>query len=120
MGNVAVYAAVGNQPVHVKGRIILFTVFHSRKQGRILEEIPILDFLGNSGKLLVYDAPRPHIQMSHLGISHLSVRKADSHAAGVSSHKGIFLHQPVHDRRVRLTDRVAFYLVIQAVAVKNH
>ena len=120
MGDVAVYAAIGNQPVHVQGGIVLFAVFHSRKQGRIFKEIPVLNFLGNSGKLLIYDTAGTHVQVAHLRISHLSVRKADSHAAGVSSHKGIFLHQPVHDRRVRLTDRVAFYLVIQAVAVKNH
>ena len=117
---VAVHAAVGHQSEHVEGGILRLRVLHSGDQGLVLKEVPVLNLLGDAGQLLVYDAPRAHIHMAYLGISHLSVGKSHSQSACVALYKGIFFHQLIHHRGSRHGDGVALRVLIQAVAVQDH
>ena len=61
MGDVAVYTAVGYQTEHMQRGIVLLAVLNCCHQLLILEEIAILDRLGDAGQLLVYDAACTHI-----------------------------------------------------------
>lgn len=51
-------------------------MIHSANQCFVLEEVAVLNGLGDTGQLLVYHAAGADVGMSHLGIAHLSVRKA--------------------------------------------
>ena len=79
--------------------MILFYILTCGKKRRILEEVPVLDCLCDLGKVLVYDAPGAHIQVSYLGVSHLSIRKAYRHPAGIAFYKRALCHQFIHNRR---------------------
>ncbi len=116
----AVYATVGHKPVHMEGAAMLLYIFTCRKKRRVLKEIPILDCLCNLGKILIYDTTCAHVQMSHLGISHLPVRKPDCKAAGISFYERALGHQLVHDRSLALQNGISFCLLIQPITIQNH
>ena len=100
--------------------IVLLTIVHRVEKGRIFKKGAVLNFFRNSCELLIHDAPRAHVQMSHLGIAHLAVRQSYRHATGISLYERIFRHQFVHYRRLCQRNRVALRLLVQAVAVQNH
>ena len=116
----AVNAAVRQQAVHMQGAVVLLYIFHSPEENLILKEVSVLNLLADPGKILVNDSSGAHIQMSDLGVAHLSLRQADIMAARLSLHKGVFLHQPVHNRLVRQRDRIMVSARVQAVSIKNH
>ena len=120
MGIVAVYAAVREQSHQMKRTAVLLAVLNRLHQSRIFKEGSILNFLGNTGKLLIHDTACAHVEMSYLGISHLTLGKSDCHSAGISPHPRAFLHQLIHHRGLCLRDRISFDLIIQSIAVKNH
>ena len=104
----------------MQGTVVLLTVLHRLKEGRILKKSAVLNLFGDSGKLLVYNAPCTHIQMPYLRIPHLSVGKAHCHPAGIPSHKRAFFHQPIHHWCPGLGYGIALCLLIQPIAVQNH
>ena len=90
------------------------------KKGFILEEIAVLDFFGDTGKLLVHDAACTHVQMTYLRVSHLALRKTYSHSACQTFYIGILSHQFVHDRSICLFYGISFYSIVESVTVENH
>ena len=92
MSVVAVYTAVRKKSHKVDCRIIFFCILHCCKKCFIFEEISIIDFFGDSGKFLIYDASRTHIHMSYLRVTHLSIRQTYCKSTGISFNKWIFLH----------------------------
>ena len=112
MGDMAVDAAVGKQPHKVDGRIILLGILHRLKQRFVFEKVAVLDLLGDSGQLLIYDASCAHVQMTHLRVSHLAVGQPHRQPAGISLHKGTLAHQLIHHRRLSLADCVCLTFII--------
>ena len=108
---VAVNAAVGNKSHQVQRGIIFLHILACRHKRFIFKEIPVLDGFRNLRQILVHDAACAHVQMSHLRISHLSVRKSYRHTAGISSHKRALSHQLIHDRRCRLSNCITVRVV---------
>ena len=101
-------------------RIIFLAIVYRIHKSRIFKKCPVLDFLCNPCQFLIYNAPCAHIQMPYLGISHLSLRKAYRHAAGIAFHKRTFLHQPIHYRRIRFRHGIPVFPFIQPIAIQNH
>ena len=120
MGIVAVNASVGHQTEQMKSGIILPAVLHRLQKFRNLKKIPVLDGFGNTGQLLVNHTAGTHIQMAHLGVTHLSLGKSHGHTAGIALHEGALAHELIHNRRPGLAHRIVLAVVVQAVAVKNH
>ena len=56
---------------------------------------PSLDGLGDEGELLVHDAACAHVGVADLGVAHLAVGQADSHAGSVDGGHGVFCHQSI-------------------------
>ena len=79
--DVAVYAAVRQKPPQVQLFTVLCSVLHCLEKRGVLEEFAVLDLLGDLGKVLIDDAPRAHVEVSDLGIAHLSVGKSDGTSA---------------------------------------
>ena len=118
MCDMAVNAAVRYQTVQMQIGIILFAVLDCLEQLGIFKEIAVLDFLGDTGKILINDAACAHVQVSYLGIAHLSVGKSDKHTRSIASLKGIFLHETVHNGSLGESNRIALGPVVKAVSVK--
>ena len=120
VGIVAVHAAVRQQSVHMQGAVVLFDIFHRPEENFVPEEISVLDLLADPGQVLINDSSRAHIQVSDLGVAHLSLRQADIMAARLSRYKRTLFHQPVHDRFVRQGDCIMVCARIQAISIENH
>lgn len=95
MLDVAVYAAVGNKPVQVQFFAVRFHVVHYAQQFFVSEKFPVADFFRDLREILVYDAPRADVQMSHFGIAHLSVGKPYGHPARAERRGWIFFSRAV-------------------------
>ncbi len=119
MCDVAVHAAVRQQAVQMQISACLLHVLHGVKKLGILEEIPILNLLGDAGEILVNDAPGAHIHMADLGVSHLSVRKTDRKSARISLDERILLLQPVHHRRICLCHGIMKRIIRKSIPVKD-
>ena len=108
---VAVDSSVRYKSHQMKCRIIFLYILTCCHKCFIFEKIAILDCLCDLGKILVYDAACSHVQMPHLGVSHLSVRKTYCHTAGISSHERALSHQFVHNRCSCLSNCVAVFVI---------
>ena len=102
------------------GSAVLLAVFHRGKEFRHLEEITVLDGLGDPGQFLVNNAACPHVKMAHLRVAHLAFRKSHCHPAGLALYKGALAHQLVHDRSPALAHSIVVAVAVKAVAVKYH
>ena len=112
MGIVAVYTAIGQKSEKMKIGMILPAILHGCHQCLIFKEYTILNLLGDPCQFLIYDAARAHIQVSHLRISHLSIRKSHCQSTGIPLYKRAIPHQAVHHRSFRLCHCIPLCFVI--------
>ena len=61
---------------------------HVLDQHRVLEHLAMVDGLGDGGQLLVHDAACAHVGVADLGVAHLAVGQADSHAGSINGGHG--------------------------------
>ena len=119
MGIVAVHAAIGEQTEDMQARPILLCVVHRLQECFVFKETAALDFLRDPDQILVHDPAGTYIQMTHLGTAHLSVWETNGQAAGITLREGVFLHQPIHYRRICQRDGIVFRLLTQAIAIED-
>ncbi len=81
MCDVTVDAAVGQQSENVKRATRFLDVLHRVVQRHIIKENPVIDGLRDAGELLIDDAPGADIEMTDLGVSHLTLRQPYSRTA---------------------------------------
>ena len=93
---------------------------HGMDQRGLLEELAILNILGDPGQFLIHDAACAHIQVAHFAIAHLAVRQAHVHAAGAQLRIRILGLQRVQMRRTLLINRIALMSRIDAEAIHNN
>ena len=74
---VAVHSARAHESHDMDGLACLDSLVNGAAENLILEEVTVLDGLGNAGELLIDDAACADIGMADLGISHLALGKAD-------------------------------------------
>ena len=120
MAVVAVDAAVGQKPHEMKGLAVFFAVVHGTQQRRVPEEIALLDGLGDSGQLLVDNAPGANVGVPHLGVAHLAVWQTHIHARRPDVHMGPPGKKPVQVGGVGRLDGVAVFLGTVAKTVHNN
>ena len=61
VGDVTVHTSIRNKAEHMEGRIVFLTVLNCGHQRLVGEEISVLDGLGDTCQLLVYNAACTHI-----------------------------------------------------------
>ena len=76
VGDVAVDAAVGQQPHHMEGGAVLSAVVHGLQIGGVFEEVAVGDGLGDAGQVLEDHAARADVGVAHLAVAHLAVGQA--------------------------------------------
>ncbi len=118
VGNVAVNAAVGEQAHQVQLAAVFLGLAAGVHKFGHLEEVAVLDGLGDAGQLLIDDAARADVEVAHLGVAHLSLGQAHIHAGGADDGVGIFGLERVDDGRAGLTDGVALAFRALAKAVQ--
>ena len=91
----AVHAAGAHQTHQVDGLAGFDRSLHVLDQHRVLEHLAIVDGLGDEGQLLVHDAACAHVGVADLGVAHLAIGQADSHAGSINSGHGILCHQSI-------------------------
>ena len=119
MVNVGVNAAVGQEAEDVQGGIEPLALVDGAHQSRVLEEIAVLNRLGDAGQLLIYDAACTDIGVTDLGVAHLAVRQTDVHTGCADIGQRIFREDPVEIRLVCGLDRIALLLRTVAEAVHD-
>ena len=120
VGDVAVDAAVRNEPHEMQGAVLFLAVGHCRLQLGNLKQVSVFDGLCNAGQLLINDAASAHVQVAHLGVAHLSVGKSYGKSGGVALDKGAFRHQFIQMRLFGHGNRVAFGFLPKPKAVHDH
>lgn len=114
---VAVHAARGNQPHEVQSPPCLLRMLHDRQQSGVGEKLPRSDGLGNAHYILVDNAPSPDIEVTHIGVPHLTVHQPHA-AAGSREHiPGRAAVQPVHRGGAGCLDCIAFHMFTEAEAI---
>ena len=91
----AVDAAGSHQTHEVDGLAGIDGGFHVAHQNGIFHHLAVLDGLGDERELLVHDAARAHIGMTHFGVAHLTVRQTHGHAGGVDGGHGVIPHEGI-------------------------
>ena len=118
--NVGMHTAVRQQTENVQGGIKPLALVDRAHQSRILEEIAVLDGLGDAGQLLIYNAACTDVGVANLGVAHLAVRQTNVQTAGIALDEGIFLHQSVQNRGLCQLYGIALCFIIQTEAIQNH
>ena len=91
----AVHAAGAHQTHQVDGLACVDGGLHVLDEDGVLEHLAVADGLGDEGQLLVDDAARAHVGVADLGVAHLAVGQADSHAGGINGGHGVLCHQSI-------------------------
>ena len=115
----AVDAAVRAEAEQMQGGVVDLAVVHSLQERGILEEISVLDGLGDPRQLLIHDAACADVQVAHLAVAHLAPGQAHVHAAGAQERVGAGVPQVHEVNRAVGQDGVIFLLLPIAEAVED-
>lgn len=88
--DVAVNAAIGEQPENMQRAVRFLDVLHRMVQRDIIEENPVIDGFGDAGELLIDDASGADIEVTDLGVAHLTLRQPDGQTACGKANVRIF------------------------------
>ena len=119
MVNVRVDAAVRQQTEDMQGGTEPLALVDGAHQSRVLEEIAVLNRLGDAGQFLIYDAARTDVGVAYLGVAHLAVRQTDIKAGCADIGQRVLGKDLVKVRGVCRKDCVALLLVTVAEAVHD-
>ena len=115
---VAVYATRGHQTHDVNGLALGHGSVDSLGQLDVLEEVAVLDVLGDAGQLLIDDATGTDVGVAHFGVAHLAVRQTHVQAGAGDQGAGVVTGQAVQVRGLGGSDGVV--LLLGAVAPTVH
>ncbi len=116
--NVGMHTAVRQQTENVQGGTKPLALVDRAHKSRILEEIAVLDGLGDAGQLLIYNAACTDVGVANLGVAHLAVRQTNVQTGCTDIGERIFREDPVEIRLVCGLNGVA--LGLRAVAEAVH
>ena len=111
------HAAVAQQTHQVNGLAGLLGGIQGMDQGRFLEELAILNVLGDTGHLTTM-APAPIFRWP-FAIAHLAVRQTHVHAACAQLGIGVLGLQRVQMRRALLIDRIALGAEVMPTSISR-
>ena len=91
-----------------------------QREDFILEEIAIIDCLGDTCQFLIDNTAGTHVHVTDFGVAHLAIRKAYRHTGCITLLERACCFQFVHDRCICKIHRVVLMYITLAIAVKNH
>ena len=120
VGDVGVYAAIGQQAHNVDSRPLIFGGQHSLMIGRILEEGALVDVPGDLGQILIDHAACANIGVPHLAVAHLPCWQTHINAGSGELAGGIFGKELIQDGSGGRLDCIAQFFVPQSEAVHDN
>ena len=81
-------------------------------QGGILEEVAVADFLGDTGQFLVDHAAGADVDVTHFGVTHLTIGQTHVHAGTGDQGAGVVLGETIEDRGVGGGNGIELFLVV--------
>ena len=118
--HVGVNAARAHKAHKVKGLALGLDIIHSLDENLVLGDGSVLDGFVDARKLLKHDAAGTDVEVTHLGVAHLTVRKAHVLARSAERGVGILLIQAIEERRLGSGDGVLAVVRGQAAAVHDN
>ena len=119
MVHVGVNAARAHKAHKVKGLALGLDIVHSLDENLVLGDGAVLDGIVDARKLLEHDAAGTDVEVTHLGVTHLTVGKA--HVLARSAERGVrvLLVQAIKEGRLGSGDGVLAIGRSQATAVHD-
>ena len=119
VGDVAVHAAVGEQPVKVQLFAVLLCVIHGLYKGGIFKKVAVRYGFGYPRQILVNYPARAHVQVADFAVAHLPVGQAHRKPARAKGGGGVFFCKRFNVLAAVKLDGVAGARGRQPVAVHN-
>ena len=117
--DVAVDAAVGQQPHQVQRRIVRFAVFHRGAQRFVIKKVAVADRFGDAHQHLVHHAAGTDVGVADFAVAHLAVRQTDVQPRRADGGVRIFRKQAGQVGRLGCFDRVAAHLRVDPETVHD-
>ena len=117
--NVGMHTAVRQQTENVQGGIKPLALVDRAHQSRILEEIAVLDGLGDAGQLLIYNAACTDVGVANLGVAHLAVRQTNVQTGCTDIGERVLCENLIEIRLFSSLNGVALGLLAVAEAVHD-
>ena len=118
--NVGMHTAVRQQTENVQGGIEPLALVNSAHQSRILEEIAVLNGLGDAGQLLIYNTACTDVGVANLGVAHLAVRQTNVQTGCTDIGERVLCENLIEIRLFSSLDGVALGLLAVAEAVHDN
>ena len=113
--------ATGRQQAHNVHRFTRRNGFVYRAgQHRVREEGTLFDFNIETGQVLVDDTTGAQVNVTHFGVTHLTIRQANFEARRVNQGMRTFCPQRIHDGSFCSENSVILLLFAVAVAIQDH
>ncbi len=117
---VAVYAASREQTHDVYRFAAIFCLVDRIGQHRVSEESTLFNFNIQTGKVLIHDAARAQVDVTHFGVAHLAIGQANFQARRINQGMRTFCPQRIHYRGFSTKNGVILAVFAIAVAIQNH
>ena len=114
------HATVGEKTHEVNGVVCLDGGVHRLDENRILLDATILACVIDTRELLVHDTTGPHVEMSDLGIAHLTIGKANIASRCTERHVRTRFPQLVEIRFAGKRDGISGAIFSKAEAIHDH
>ena len=118
--NVGMHTAVRQQTENVQSGIEPLALVDRAHQSRILEEIAVLDGLGDAGQLLIYNAACTDVGVANLGVAHLAVRQTNVQTGCTDIGERVLCENLIEIRLFSSLDGVALGLLAVTEAVHDN
>ena len=120
MVEAGVHATVGAEAEEVELLARLLNVVVGSLDFLVLHQFVVAASHIDLYEILIYHAACSEVHMSHLGISHLSVRKTHILAAGLKMGHRVFCPEAVDKRSALGVNRIGTVVTAFSPAVENH
>lgn len=113
------HAPIGQKTHQMKGSSAFYHPVESLVDRIVSTDASLSACFVYTRKLLVYDTARSNVQMTHLGISHLTVGQAYGFSRSLHGHERSIGEKPIEIRCVRQRNSVSLRWLIEAEAVHD-
>ena len=115
----AVYTAWGNEAHEMESAAIGLSLRSHTYQSLILEEITILDSLGDTGQCLINNTTGTDVGMTNLRVTHLTIRETNELARSLNMGGWEILSETINNRSLSYLDSIV-WITGFAVSIAIH
>ena len=114
----AVNATIGTKPHQMECTVVNLAVLYCVQKLGLVEKVTVTNRLVYSGKLLIDDSSCTYVEVSDLGVSHLSLGKTHSQCRGVYKRMWVFVEKATDKWSAGGNNSVAVGLISVSKAIQ--